>query len=49
MEWIVLGVLGWLAVAVFAAIVVGRVIKRRDLQVPTDARAGVAPSSETGE
>jgi hypothetical protein len=32
--WIVIGVLAWLAVAVYAGLLLGRMIRGRDRQVP---------------
>jgi len=41
--WIGLGVAAWLALAAVTAALVGRVVRRRDAQVPADA--GSTPGS----
>ena len=35
--WILLGLLVWVVVAVLVALLIGRIVRRRDSQVPDDA------------
>jgi hypothetical protein len=46
--WIVVGVTAWLAVAAIVGVLIGRMIRQRDRQVPDDAAPEVAPGRRPG-
>ncbi|MCE0761562.1 hypothetical protein LWC35_01320 [Pseudonocardia kujensis] len=44
--WIVVGVLAWVAVALVVAVLVGRMVRLRDRQVPEDPLPRPAPEQD---
>ncbi len=48
LTWILIVAGGWLCLATVVGVVVGRIIRNRDRQVPTDAEPPVAPTPQPG-
>jgi hypothetical protein len=46
--WIVIGVAAWLVVALIVGVLIGRMIRRRDAQVPRSETSAAPGGSEAG-